>query len=110
MFLYSVFVLYEIKRWRTKKKCFFFVCQIGIFFLLNWGKNILFGIGNGVEFRPPNRVIQSPAILANSFYIPILTGTIEDLSVSNNGELASTVSDDKSSKVFDVVNFGKLVG
>ena len=28
--------------------------------LLNWEKNILFGIGNGAEFRPQNRVIESP--------------------------------------------------
>ena len=24
------------------------------------GKNILFGIGNGAEFRPQNRVIENP--------------------------------------------------
>lgn len=29
-----------------------------------------------------------------------------DLAVSFNGELASTISDDKTVKVFDVVNFG----
>jgi len=33
-------------------------------------------------------------------------GPISDLAVSVNGELASTVSDDKVVKVFDVVNFG----
>ena len=33
-------------------------------------------------------------------------GPIVDLSVSFNGELASTISDDKTVKVFDVVNFG----
>ena len=30
------------------------------------------------------------------------------MKVSNNGELACTISDDKSSKVFDVVNFGNI--
>ncbi|XP_045159087.2 peptidylprolyl isomerase domain and WD repeat-containing protein 1-like isoform X1 [Mercenaria mercenaria] len=35
-------------------------------------------------------------------------GSIEDMKVSNNGELACTVSDDKSSKVFDVVNFDMI--
>ena len=29
------------------------------------------------------------------------------MAVSNNGELACTVSDDKSAKIFDIVNFGK---
>ena len=32
------------------------------FFVWNLGKNILFGIGNGAEFRPQNRVIKSPVI------------------------------------------------
>ncbi|KAL3868863.1 hypothetical protein ACJMK2_041620 [Sinanodonta woodiana] len=35
-------------------------------------------------------------------------GSIEYLSISNNGELACTVSDDKSAKVFDVVNFDMI--
>lgn len=35
-------------------------------------------------------------------------GCIEDLKASNNGELACTISDDKSSKVFDVVNFDMI--
>ena len=30
------------------------------FFVWNWEKNILFGIWNGAEFRPQNRVIESP--------------------------------------------------
>ena len=30
------------------------------FFVSNWEKNILFGIGNGAQFRPQNRVIKSP--------------------------------------------------
>ena len=51
------YVLYFIL-WRTKKN-FFFV-KLGIF-VWNWEKNILFGIGNGVEFRPENQVIESPA-------------------------------------------------
>ena len=49
----------------NKKKNFFF-CQIGIF-LLNWEKNILIGIGNGAEFRPQNRVIESPEQICTSF-------------------------------------------
>jgi len=36
----------------------------------------------------------------------LFVGMICDLAVSVNGELASTVSDDKVVKVFDVVNFG----
>lgn len=35
-------------------------------------------------------------------------GSIEDMKASNNGELACTTSDDKSSKVFDVVNFDMI--
>ena len=27
---------------------------------MEMGKNILFGIGNGAEYRPQNRVIESP--------------------------------------------------
>ena len=42
-----------------------FFCQIGIF-LLELGKNILFGIGNGAEFRPQNQVIESPDNGSNS--------------------------------------------
>ena len=53
------FFLYYMKyRWRAQKKKNFF-CQIGNF-LFAIGKNILFGIGNGAEFRPQNRVIESP--------------------------------------------------
>ena len=36
-----------------------------------------------------------------------LSGTVEDLAISCNGELCATVSSDKSAKVFDVFNFGK---
>ena len=39
---------------------FFFFGQMGIFFV-ELGKNILFGFGNGAEYRPQNRVIESPA-------------------------------------------------
>ncbi|XP_067678099.1 peptidylprolyl isomerase domain and WD repeat-containing protein 1-like [Haliotis asinina] len=35
-------------------------------------------------------------------------GNIQDMSVSNNGELCCTVSDDKTGKVFDVVNFDMI--
>ena len=33
--------------------------QIGIF-CVEFGKNILYGIGNGAEFGPQNRMIESP--------------------------------------------------
>ena len=46
---------------QKKKKNFFFV-KLGIF-CLELGKNILFG--NGAEFRPQNRVIESPDHIAN---------------------------------------------
>ena len=55
----------EAKKKKKKKKNFFFfffffvVVKLGIF-CLELGKNILFGIGNGAEFRPQNRVIESP--------------------------------------------------
>ena len=48
---------------KKKKKNFFFG-QIGIF-CLELGKNILFGIGNGAEFWPQNRVIESPVLKQN---------------------------------------------
>ena len=44
---------------KKKKKKFFFFSDWE-FFVWNWEKNILFGIGNGAEFRPQNRVIVSP--------------------------------------------------
>ena len=37
----------------------------------------------------------------------MVTGNIQDVSGSDNGELYCTISDDKSLKVFDIVNFGK---
>ena len=33
------------------------------FFVLNWEKKILFGIGNGAKFRPQNRVIESHVLI-----------------------------------------------
>ena len=52
----------EIKMENKKQKIFFFFfVKLGIFFW-NWEKDILFGIGNGAEFRPQNRVIESPGI------------------------------------------------
>ena len=51
-------------RERSNCDCILLFCeiggQIGIIFLLNWEKNILFGNGNGAEFQPQNRVIESP--------------------------------------------------
>ena len=44
-----------------KKKKFFYFFSNWEFFVWNWEKNILFGIGNGAELRPQNRVIESPA-------------------------------------------------
>ncbi|KAK3089441.1 hypothetical protein FSP39_003617 [Pinctada imbricata] len=35
-------------------------------------------------------------------------GTIMDLGMSNNGEFCCTISDDKSAKIFDVVNFDMI--
>ena len=58
----------EIKMENQKKKkkkiiifSFFFFVKLGIFFW-NWEKNILFGIGNGAEFRLQIRVIESPGV------------------------------------------------
>ena len=51
------------KKKKKKKKnfFFFFFVKLGIF-CLELGKKILFGIGNGAEFRPQNRVIESPVL------------------------------------------------
>lgn len=38
-----------------------------------------------------------------------ILGNIQDLGMSPNGEFCCTISDDKSAKVFDVVNFGKFL-
>ena len=51
---------------------------------------------------------QTVAIYISADYW-LFTGPICDLAVSVNGELASTVSDDKVVKVFDVVNFGNYL-
>ncbi len=37
----------------------------------------------------------------------MVAGNIQDVAGSDNGELFCTISDDKSLKVFDIVNFGK---
>ena len=58
--LCSVFVLYEIKMENQKKKKKKFFLSNWEYFVWNWEKSILFGIGNGAEFRPQNRVIESP--------------------------------------------------
>ena len=42
------------------------------FFVWNWEKNILFGIGNGAEFRPQNQVIKSPDNIFKIFVYLIL--------------------------------------
>ena len=63
IFYYSVklkickIVLYEIKM-ENQKKTYFFLSNWD-FFVWNWEKK-LFGIGNGAEFQPQNRVIKSP--------------------------------------------------
>ena len=57
---YSI-LLYSVMKKKIenqKKKIFFF--SNWDFFSWNWEKNILFGIGNGAEFQPQNRVIESP--------------------------------------------------
>ena len=53
----------ENKKKKKKKKFFFFFFSNWEFFAWNWEKNILFGIGNGAEFRPQNRVIESPGFV-----------------------------------------------
>ena len=71
----------EAKKKKKKKKIFFFFffffCKIGNFLSGIGKKNILFGIGNGAEFRPQNRVIESPVYQG---LIPFLAITI----MSNN--------------------------
>ena len=57
------------KKKKKKKKKFFFFFSDWEFFVWNWEKNILFGIGNGAEFRPQNRVIESPARSGPTFYL-----------------------------------------
>ena len=37
----------------------------------------------------------------------LFIGAIQDMAASCNGELCCTVADDKTMKVFDVVNFGQ---
>lgn len=45
-------------------------------------------------------------MVINKFYVLRLIGNVEDLGMSDNGELCCTISDDRSAKIFDVVNFG----
>ena len=47
---------------QKKKKKKLFLSNLD-FFLLNWGKNILIGIGNGSEFH----VIEGPDVPGNSY-------------------------------------------
>ena len=66
----------------NKKKKNFFLSNWE-FFVWNWEKNILFGIGNGAEFPPQNRVIESPASSADFFqnqffFKKNLSGTLSD--------------------------------
>ena len=56
---------------KKKKKNFFFFVKLGSF-CLELGKNILFGIGNGAEFRPQNLVIESPVSLTIAIYISVM--------------------------------------
>ena len=51
------------KKKKKKKNFFFFLWSIWEFFVWNWEKNILFGIGNGAEFWPQNPVIESPGVM-----------------------------------------------
>ena len=53
--------LYSMKYREPKKKKKIFLSNWE-FFVWNWEKTILFGIGNGAEFRPQNRVIESPDV------------------------------------------------
>ena len=52
---------------KKKNIFFFFFLSNWEFFVWNWEKNILFGIGNGAEFRPQNRVIESPGFDTHLF-------------------------------------------
>ena len=56
----------ETNKKKKKKKNFFSDWE---FFVWNWEKNILFGIGNGTEFRPQNRVIESPEYISQQFLL-----------------------------------------
>ena len=52
---YNMFCIIIIrnKDKRTKKQKKKFLLSNWEFFVWNWENNILFGIGNGAEFRPP---------------------------------------------------------
>lgn len=45
-------------------------------------------------------------MISNKLYVLRLIGNVADLGMSDNGELCCTISDDRSAKIFDVVNFG----
>ncbi len=42
-----------------------------------------------------------------SNFVLLFLGAINGLAVSNDGELACTVGDDKTAKIFDIINFGE---
>ena len=52
-------------------------------------------------------IIATFWVTTNIVFFP--SGNIQDLAVSSNGEFCCTVSDDKTAKVFDVVNFGEII-
>ena len=95
-----------MRKGRERSKCYnnyillfcdeiFFFVKLGIFFL-ELGKKTLFDIGNGAEFRPQNRVIESPAtsytlyqnyLSKTSCFAEIISGTDyqrENISFSQN--------------------------
>ena len=84
-----MYLYYMKKRWRTKKinkkKCFLLLSNWE-FFVWYWEKNILFGIGNGAEFRPQNRVIESSAIISFSpfFFFDVLSTSNNSISLSSS--------------------------
>lgn len=45
-------------------------------------------------------------MVINKFYVLRLIGNVEDLGMSDNGELCCIIFDDRLVKIFDVVNFG----
>ena len=60
-------MFYDIKLENKKKK------KISNWdFLSGIGKNILFGIGNGAEFRSQNRAITSPALKWHFAGVPLM--------------------------------------
>ena len=41
------------------------------------------------------------------FWLDLIPGVIQHIAVSDNGEFLCSIADDKSLKIFDVINFGK---